>query len=361
MRDAISNNASLALALGGLVIGFVFGAVVYRTNYCAMGSLSDIDNFGDYRRFRAWVLAAATALVGATLLAAAGVVALDRSMYLVSTFNWLGYLAGGVMFGVGMVFAGGCPSRNLARAGGGDLRALFTLMVLGLVAYMTIGGLVAPVRVALEQATSLPRGAAPTQGIGDFKSMRTGAGRATTNAVVALLVAAAAIAYCFADARFRKSPVHIVSGLAVGLTVAAGWALTGLAYDEMATRPVPPVSLTYVRPMGDTLQWLALYTATPMPGFGVTSVFGGLIGAFAAAFAMGRFHLVTFADAADTLRSLLGAALMGVGGVMAMGCTIGQAVTGVSTMALGSFVTFGAIIAGGFWGLRLLERWIAVE
>jgi hypothetical protein len=129
----------------------------------------------------------------------------------------------------------------------------------------------------------------------------------------------------------------------------------------MATRPVPPVSLTYVRPMGDTLQWLALYTATPMPGFGVTSVFGGLIGAFAAAFAMGRFHLVTFADAADTLRSLLGAALMGVGGVMAMGCTIGQAVTGVSTMALGSFVTFGAIIAGGFWGLRLLERWIAVE
>jgi hypothetical protein len=129
----------------------------------------------------------------------------------------------------------------------------------------------------------------------------------------------------------------------------------------MAARPVPPVSLTYVRPMGDTLQWLALYTATPMPGFGVASVFGGLLGAFAAAYAMGRFRLATFTDTGDTLRNFLGAALMGVGGVMAMGCTIGQAVTGVSTLALGSFVTFGAIVAGGFWGLRLLERWISAE
>jgi uncharacterized membrane protein YedE/YeeE len=361
LREMMSNNAPLVLAIGGLLIGFVFGFVVYRTNYCAMGSLSDIDNFGDYRRFRAWVLAAATALVGATLLSAAGIVSLDQSMYLASTFNWLGYLAGGVMFGVGMVFAGGCPSRNLARAGGGDLRALFTLMVLGLVAYMTIGGLVAPVRVALEQATALPRGAAPTQGIGDFISARTGAARGWTNMIVALLIAGAAIAYCFWDKRFRKSPVHILSGVAVGLIVAAGWAITGMTYDEMATRPVPPISLTYVRPMGDTLQWLALYTASPVPGFGVMSVFGGLLGAFAAAFAMGRFHLVTFSDPADTLRNLLGAALMGVGGVMAMGCTIGQAVTGVSTLALGSFVSFGAIVAGGFWGLKLLERWISTD
>jgi uncharacterized membrane protein YedE/YeeE len=124
----------------------------------------------------------------------------------------------------------------------------------------------------------------------------------------------------------------------------------------MATRPSPPISLTYIRPVGDTLQWLALYTATPMPGFGVASVFGALLGAFAAALAMGRFRLATFAGTGDTLRNLLGAALMGVGGVMALGCTVGQSVTGVSTLALGSFVTFAAIVAGGFIGLRLLER-----
>jgi uncharacterized membrane protein YedE/YeeE len=140
--------------------------------------------------------------------------------------------------------------------------------------------------------------------------------------------------------------------------VVAGWALTGLAYDEMAARPTAPASLTFIRPVGDTMQWLSLYTATPMPGFGSTSVLGALLGAFTAAVATGRFRLATFADTGDTVRNLLGAALMGVGGVMALGCTVGQAITGVSTLALGSLLTFVAIVAGGFLGLRLLERWI---
>lgn len=357
LRETIANNASLVLALGGLLIGFAFGAVVYRTNYCAMGSLADIHNFGDYRRFRAWVLAAATALLGTQLLSSAGVVALERSMYLASSFNWLGHIAGGFVFGIGMVFAGGCPSRNLARAGGGDLRALLTLIVLGLVAYMTIAGLVAPVRAAVENATAIGLGVSG-QGIGDLLSALTGVSRGSVRLVMTALIVAPALAFCFLDHRFRNSPVHIVSGIAVGLTVVAGWAITGPAYDDMATRPVPPVSLTYIRPMGDTLQWLALFTATPAPGFGVASVFGTLLGAFAAAMAMGRFRLSTFSDADDTVRNLLGAAMMGVGGVMALGCTVGQAITGVSTLALGSFVTFGAIVAGGFYGLRLLERWV---
>jgi uncharacterized membrane protein YedE/YeeE len=254
-----------------------------------------------------------------------------------------------------MVLAGGCPSRNLARTGGGDLRALLTLVVLGLVAFMTIAGVLAPARAALEGATGIVL-TAPTQGLGDLLSAYVGVARGWAKLAAAAMIAAAALAYCFADAKFRRSPLHILSGIAVGLTVVAGWALTGLAYDDMVARPTPPVSLTYIRPVGDTLQWLALYTATPMPGFGVASVFGALLGAFAAALAMGRFRLATFAGTGDTLRNLLGAALMGVGGVMALGCTVGQSVTGVSTLALGSFVTFAAIVAGGFIGLRLLER-----
>jgi uncharacterized membrane protein YedE/YeeE len=356
LREAIAPNAPLALALGGFLIGVLFGWVVYRTNYCAMGSLSDIHNFGDYRRFRAWLLAAATALVGATLLETFGVVDLARSMYLAPSFNWMGHIGGGLIFGIGMVLAGGCPSRNLARAGGGDLRAMLTLVVLGLVAFMTIAGVLAPARAALEGATSVALAGAPTQGLGDLLSAHTGMARDWAKSVSAAVIAAAALAYCFADAKFRRSPLHILSGIAVGLAVVAGWALTGLAYDDMAARPAPPISLTYIRPVGDTLQWLALYTATPMPGFGVTSVIGALLGAFIAAIGMGRFRLATFADTGDTLRNLLGAALMGVGGVMALGCTVGQSVTGISTLALGSFVTFAAIVAGGFLGLRLLER-----
>lgn len=361
LRGFAAENGPAFLALGGLVIGLIFGAAVYRTNYCAMGGLSDIHNFNDYRRFRAWVLAAATALIGTQLVAWAGVVEIDRSMYLSSTLNWFGHLAGGWIFGVGMVLAGGCPSRNLARAGGGDLRSLLTLMVLGVVAYMTIGGLFAPVRAALDQATALSLGRLPTQGLGEIMGAPVGVARGGLNITLALLVGGTAAAFCFLDAAFRRSPVHVASGLIVGLTVVAGWIVTGLAFDEMAAHPTSPISLTYVRPAGDALQWLALYTAMPIPGFGVASVFGALLGAGAAAWRAGRFKLTTFSDTGDTLRNLAGAALMGIGGVMALGCTVGQAVTGVSTLAVGSFLTFGAIVAGGFYGLKLLERWVAAE
>jgi uncharacterized membrane protein YedE/YeeE len=255
-----------------------------------------------------------------------------------------------------MVFAGGCPSRNLARAGGGDLRALVTLVFLGLFAYMAIGGLFAPVRAALEQATAIAGLSAPTQGVGDILAATAGIGSGAARAIVLVLVAGSALVYCFGDARFRASPVHVLAGAGVGLTVIAGWVLTGLAFDEMARRPTPPISLSYVRPMGDALDWLGRYTAAPVPGFGVASVFGALLGAFASALAMGRFHLTTFSDVGDTLRNLAGAAMMGIGGVMALGCTVGQAITGVSTLALGSFLAFAAMVGGGFLGLRLLER-----
>jgi uncharacterized protein len=361
LREAIVDNAQLTLALGGLIIGFLFGAVLYRTNFCAMGSLSDIHNFGDYRRFRAWVLAAATALLGTQVLSSTGTVALEKSMYLAPTFNWLGHIAGGLIFGIGMVFAGGCPSRNLARAGGGDLRALLTLVMLGLVASMTIAGLIAPLRAALESATAVSLAGVGGQGVGDILSATAGLSQPLLGMLVAASIAAAAFAFCFTDERFRRSPVHVFSGVAVGLAVVAGWAVTGLAYDDMAIRPAPPISLTYIRPTGDTLQWLALFTAVPAPGFGVTSVLGALLGAFAAAVAMRRFRLSTFSGTQDTVRNLLGAAMMGIGGVMALGCTVGQAITGVSTLALGSFLTFAAIVAGGFSGLKLLERWIMAE
>jgi len=354
LREGVAQHAALYLALGGLLLGGLFGAVVFATNFCAMGSLSDIHNFGDRRRFRAWLLAAAVALVGAQLLAAGGWVDLDKSMYLAAAgFNWAGHVLGGLMLGFGMVFMGGCPSRNLARAGGGDVRSLLALVVLGLFAHMTLGGLLAPPRAALEQATSLALGA---QDLGHLAGKLAGIPSATGNLLATGLLAAGALAYCLGDARFRASPVHIFSGVAVGLIVVAGWALTGLAFDEMAAKPAPPASLTYVRPTGDALQWLTLFTAAPMPSFGAASVFGALLGACAAALVMGRFRISTFSDPNDTLRHLAGAALMGIGGVMALGCTVGQAITGVSTLALGSILTFAAIVAGGFWGLRILER-----
>jgi uncharacterized membrane protein YedE/YeeE len=360
VRDLIQANGPAWLASGGFLIGVLFGAIVYRTNFCTMGALSDVMNIGDWRRLRAWLLAAATSLAGAQVLDAAGVVQLSKSMYLTPSLNWAGNILGGLLFGLGMVFAGGCASRNLARAGGGDLRALLTLVVLGIFAYAASGGVFGPPRLAIEQATSIAV-KAPTQSLGDLLAAAGLVGPATGPRIVAAVVVAAALLYCFAAPDFRSSPPHVIAGLGIGLCVAAGWALTGLAFDDLADRPLAPISLTFVRPAGDTLEWFQRFTAARMPGFGVATVLGTVAGAFLAAKLMGRFRIATFTDVGDTVRCLAGAALMGIGGVMALGCTVGQAITGVSTLAVGSLLTFVSIVAGGICGLKLLERWLTAE
>lgn len=363
LRELVVENGPMALSLGGLLIGFLFGAIVFKTNFCTMGSISDIVSFGDYRRFRAWILAAATALIGAQLLQAGGIVELTRSMYLSPSINWFGSVLGGLMFGYGMVFAGGCASRNLARVGGGDLRSLVALIVIGIFAYMTIGGILGPIRAWLEQSTAVSLAGinAPSQSLGDILSAGLATSRATGALIFTALIAAAALFYCFRDESFRGSPIHIASGIGIGLCVVAGWALTGLAFDELADRPVAPISLTFVRPAGDSLEWLQRYTALGLPGFGVATVIGSILGAFATAVAMKRFAITTFSDKGDTIRVLSGSALMGVGGVLALGCTVGQGITGVSTLAVGSFIAFAAIVTGGVIGMKAFERILMAE
>jgi len=363
MRDLVIQGGPASLAVGGLLIGLVFGAIVYRTNFCTMGSISDFMTFEDYRRFRSWILSSAVALAGTQWLAQAGVVPLQQSMYLGSSFNWFGHIAGGLLFGFGMVLAGGCASKNLARAGGGDLRALITLLVVGVVAYTAIGGLLGPVRATLEQWTSIDlKGlGVTTQSLGAFVGKVSGLTAQRADILVSAALVLAALAYCFKDEAFRTSPMHIFAGVGVGLCVVAGWALTGLAFDDMASKPTQPISLTYVRPTGDAVEWLQRYTAGPMPGFGVATVFGALAGSFLAAIAMGRFKVTSYTDVNDTRRNLIGAVLMGIGGVMALGCTVGQAITGVSTLALGSFVTFAAIVVGGVQGMKYMERVLMAE
>lgn len=363
LRAVVGENAPTYLAVGGLLIGAVFGFIVFRTNFCAMGGISDMMSFGDTRRFRSWVLAIATALAGAQILAYFGVVDLELSMYLNPSLNWAGNIIGGVMFGFGMVLAGGCTSRNLVRAGAGDLRSAVVLIVLGLFAYMTIGGIIGPVRVEMQSATaiSLEGAGLGTQSTGAMLAKLAGIEAGTGTMIAALVLLGALLGYCFSSPGFRASTHHILTGIGIGLCVVAGWALTGLAYDEFADKPLNPVSLTYVRPTADTLEWLERYTAIPVPSFAVTSVIGCLLGAFVAAIASGRFQLTAFADPRDTLRNLSGAALMGIGGVLALGCTLGQAITGFSTLALGSIITFFAIVGGGIAGIKFMEHLLMAD
>ncbi len=357
LKETILDSPDTYVAIGGFIIGMVFGFVVYRTNFCTMGSLSDLLSFGDYRRFRAWLLAAAVAIVGAQFFQYVGAVDLSASMYLRPTVSWVGNVLGGLIFGFGMVLAGGCVSRNLARLGGGDLGSLVVLIVTGMFAYMAIGGLIGPLRaavVAIGEIDLAPIGAAD-QGLGTILAAVSGMQPSSASVLVSVIIVAAVLVYCLKDSQFRSSPPHLVSGIGIGLCVAFGWALTGLGFDELADTPMQPISLTYVRPAGDAIEYLTRFTALGLPGFGVVTVFGAIAGSFLAAVSMKRFRFSTFANAPDALRNLGGAALMGIGGVMALGCTVGQAITGSSTLAVGSFITFVFIVAGGIGGLKYME------
>lgn len=348
-------SIKVVMAISGAVVGLLFGFVVERTNFCTMGAISDATAFGDFRRVRAWVLAIAVAVLGTQALHLLGLVDLQKSIYLGTSVGWLGGVIGGLMFGFGMTLAGGCASRNLVRFGAGDLRSLVVLVVLGIFAYMTLRGLTAPPRVALENATNVnlvPLGVA-AQGIPDLLAKGFGASLATIRTAATVIVVLALLWYCFKDAEFRGSPLHILSGVGVGAVIVAGWWATGvLGFDEF--EPTRPSSLTYTAPVGNALVYLMTFTGATID-FGIASVGGAIVGAYLSAILRKSFSVAAFADRGDLVRNMVGAALMGVGGVMALGCTIGQGLTGISTLSLGSLVSLAALVVGGIVGIKYLE------
>lgn len=358
LQSLLQDHAASALALTGGGLGLAFGYLAARTNFCVMGAISDFRTFASAGRLGAVALAMATAIALTQALAAAGLADLDRSMYLAGRFNWLGALAGGVLFGFGMVYAGGCASRNLVRAGCGDIRALLTVLCVAIAAYATISGVLGPARAALEDATALPGalpgGAAP-YALNDVITT-TGVGQNIARFAASALLALPLLVFAVLRGGVLSSPANLMAGLGTGVLVAAGWLVTGLAYDEMMLRPVSPHSLSFVRPIADAIDWLQRSTALGLPGFGAASVFGVLAGSALAALAAGQFRISGFSDTADIKRHLFGAVAMGVGGVLALGCSIGQGITGVSTLSLQSLLAAASIFAGAWLALARLER-----
>jgi uncharacterized protein len=356
-KEAVVESGAFYIGWGGLLIGMVFGFIVYRTNFCAMGSISDILSFGDYRRFRAWMMAVAVAMIGVALISRWQIADMSNAMYLNPNFTWGANIVGGLMFGIGMVFSGGCIGRNLVRAGAGDLRSVVVLIITGVFAFMTIGGLLGPLRLMLFTPLTLRLGdmGLETQSVGAVMAAITGISVATAMTVAVIVIAGGLLIYTLKDKSFRSSFPHVAGGIGIGLTVVAGWFLTGLAFDDFADFPVQLISLTYVRPTGDTLEYAMRYTALGAPGFGVVTLIGAILGGFLGAASVKKLHLSTFADKSDAARNMIGAAMMGVGGVLALGCTIGQGLTGVSTLAIGSFLAMISIIAGGVVGMKAIE------
>ena len=340
--DSAVNIAVLA----GLAIGLVYGSVGLLSGFCMMSSLRGWWAEGDGRLVRTYALAIGVAIAASQLLVARGLVDLGKSIYLQSTFSAPLMFFGGLLFGYGMVLSNGCGSRALVLLGRGNLRSFVVVIVLGIFAAMTLKGLIAPARIAAVQVSQV------TTKLTSVPALLSIVGLNETYArmVAASVISAALIIFAFAHAPFRRSPGQIAAGFLVGLLIAAGWFATGhLGADDF--NPAPVASLTFVAPIADSLQYVMLSTGSTL-NFGIATVGGVFAGSLLTALATGRFHWEGYQSPRHMLRSAGGAALMGTGGVMAFGCSIGQGLTGLSTLALPSFVAVAGIMLGTAAGLR---------
>jgi uncharacterized membrane protein YedE/YeeE len=344
------------VGLAGFAAGILFGATAQRANFCTMGAISDIVFIGDWRRMRAWLLAIAVAILSTQAMHSAGMVDVSKSIYLTANFGWLGAIIGGLLFGFGMTFTGGCANKNLVRIGGGNLKSVVVFLVLGLFAYMTLRGLTGLARVRMEGATNIDLAAhgLPGQGLPEMLAAATGLAGATARWGVALAASLGLAVFCFKDSAFRASPRDMVAGMVIGLMVPAGWWITGvLGNDDFS--PTALASFTFVAPIGDSLQYLMTFTGATI-NFGIATVGGVIAGSFLMSVATRSFRIEGFVDTADTLRHVLGGAIMGIGGVLSLGCTIGQGLTGLATLAAGSLLAVLSILLGGVLGLKYQDE-----
>jgi uncharacterized membrane protein YedE/YeeE len=351
-------NLAANVALWGFVLGVVFGAVGYRTNFCTMGSVADIVSMGSWNRMRMWLLAIAVAIIGANAMHLLGYIDLSKSIYQAPKFTWLSYMIGGFLMGVGMTLASGCPSKTLIRIGGGSLKSLLVFMFLGVSAYMTMKGLFGVWRVSYLELVAVDFSASGAKGQ-DLPSIAAAlflVDQKTLQIALTALTAGGLLLFVFAKREFRTFS-NILGGIAIGAVVAAGWYVTGhLGYAEnpdtlemtfFGTNTRTIESLSMVAPTAYTLELLMLWSDKSLHvTFGIAAALGIVAGALTYAVVTGSFVWEGFRSVADTGNHMIGGILMGFGGVCSFGCTIGQGISGFSTLALGSMMTFLFIVVG---------------
>jgi uncharacterized membrane protein YedE/YeeE len=338
------------VVLSGLLIGLLYGAVGLLSGFCLMSSLRGWWAKGDSRLVRTYALALGIAISATQLIAARGVIDLGKSIYLQPAFSAPLMFFGGLLFGYGMVLSNGCGSRALVLLGRGNLRSLVVVIVLGIAAQMTLKGLIAPARIAVLQVSQ----ASPK--ILSLPALLSvlGVHETYTRMLASSVISGALIIFAFAHAPFQRAWGQIAAGIIVGLLISAGWFATGyIGADDF--NPAPVTSLTFVAPIADTLQYAMLSTGLTL-NFGIATVAGVFAGSLVTALVTRRFHWEGYSSPRHMLRSVGGAVLMGAGGAMAYGCSIGQGLTGLSTLALASFVAVAGILLGTAAGLRGVLR-----
>ena len=361
MQEADLKALSTQVLWAVFALSVLFGAIARRTHFCTMGAVADIVTMSDWTRMRMWVLAMGVAMIGFNLMVALGWLDASKSIYAGPRVIWLSALVGGAMFGFGMVLASGCGSKTLVRIGGGSLKSLVVFIVLGIAGFATLKGITAVARVSMLDAVAVTLETG--QDLPSLLAAPSGIPKITLAAVLGLALGGGLIAWALAHAEGRSSN-NLLAGGGVGAIVAAVWWVSGrlgyVAEDPntlqeafVATNSQRMESLSFVAPVAYTLDWLMFFSdKTKLLTAGIVSVFGTVAGAAAHAVLTRSFRWEGFRDAQDTGHHLIGALLMGVGGVTALGCTVGQGLSGVSTLSVGSFVALAAIVTGAVLALR---------
>lgn len=332
-------------ALFGLLGGIALGMAARLGRFCTLGAIEDLLYAQDDRRMRMWGLAIGTAIIGTQAAMGAGWLSSSDTLYLSIAWSPAGSIIGGLMFGYGMALCGTCGHGALARLGGGDLRSFVIVIVMGLSTAITLSGPLAQARVAL---FPVQQAAGASQGFGQLIAHSSGIAAPLAGAVIGIAIVALALA----SPRMLRARRHILWGVVVGLAVVSGWLGTAwIAATGFAATPVQ--SHTFAAPIGDTIYYAMTASATAL-SFGVGSVLGVVIGAMLASYSKGHFRWEACEDPRELRRQIMGAALMGAGAALALGCSIGQGISAFSTLAYSAPVTVIAIFAGAALGLRQL-------
>jgi uncharacterized membrane protein YedE/YeeE len=339
----ISNQVLVAAFL----LSVVFGFAAQRSHFCTMGAVSDVVNMQDWTRMHMWAVAVAVALFGFSGLAYLGLIAPEKTLYATTEVRWLSSVVGGGTFGFGMVLASGCGNKTLLRMSAGSLKSMVVFVVMSVAAFATLKGVTAVVRVNTVDLVSF---VAPMPSL----SLRL---------LIASILGLGLIVWAFRNSAMRRVSVWMPSSVIGGVVVAMWWVSGNLGYLPehpdtlqeafLATNSGRSESFSFVAPMAYLLDWLMFFSdKSKTLTLGIVSVFGLLLGGFIEAKLSKTFRWEGFGSVEDVANHLVGALLMGVGGVTAMGCTIGQGLSGISTLALGSFIALAGILAGATLALK---------
>lgn len=355
MNTTVLNALTTQVLWAAFLLSMVFGAIAQRTHFCTMGAISDIVNMGDWTRMRMWGLAMGVAMIGFYAMAYFDLIDPSKTLYASSRFIWLSALVGGLLFGFGMVLASGCGSKTLVRIGGGNLKSVVVFVVMGVAAFATLKGVTAVWRVG-----SVDRVAMEFSGnaaLPNWLSAAAGMPPATAGLLLALVLGLGLMVWALAGRDFLRLD-NLLAGLGIGLVIVAMWWVSGhmgyvaehpetLQEAFLATNSGKAEALSFVSPVAYAIDWFMFFSdQSKVLTIGIVSVFGVVAGSAIYSLATRNFRWEGFRNAEDTASHLAGAVLMGVGGVCAMGCTVGQGLSGISTLAATSFVAVTAIITG---------------